>query len=719
MNSAEFFVFVLAVFVLVVVPALAIIALVRVRNFERRAGRFPQPPAAESPDASSAEHLRRLESRLLGVEKALERVVAQLEFPPPPAADAPPQPAHADERREERRAPYQPPAMERVPAAASETPPRAPISAPLSQGRAASASKHVVYTSPEYAQQAHRDATHHADDIESVVAGKWLNYVGIIAVLFAVAFFIEYAFENNWIGPRGRVAIGILSGAALIGWSALLLRRGYKYFSEGIAALGAAALYLSLWGGWHYYHLFTPGETFLAMIAVTAAITVIALGRNSQRLALLALIGGFLTPALVSTGADHEIALFSYTAILSAAMLALEYFRQWNWLPPLAFAATEVYFWGWYFSFYTPEKLAKTLAFAILFLVLFAALPMMRARRDGRLAGTEYSVAIGNAGMFMLALREMLWPRERWALTFSFSASFSAPRHQMLWLQNRWALTFSFLALAAAHLIALRALPEPSPRTAADRAGSMNARWLFAALALVSISLAIPARLDNQFLTIAWALEGVLLVWGGAKISSAWLRAAGLFFFAITAVRLIVLRIPAGALIFNERFLAYAIAVACFALACWFVRDIAAKFGEEERIAFGALAVAVNLYALIALSLELWDYFSPVRFGGPAYPYGANAAASGGFLAQQLSLSILWAIYATALIVLGMMRRAAILRWQALTLFAIVVAKVFLFDLSELSRFYRILSFLILGVLLLAVSFLYQRRSTTRKANPS
>ena len=695
MNPTEFFLFALAAFVLVIVPALAIVAFVRVRNIEKRAG-HSEHPAAAPPESASAGHLLRLELRLQGVEKALERLYAQLESAPHPPASA--QPVTPPIAQPPQRTPYQPPAVERIPPPVSAeqmaaTPPASreiPATVQLPPVSASASAKHVVYTSPEYAQQHPR---HDAHDIESVVAGKWLNYVGIIAVLFSVAFFIEYAFENNWIGPRGRIAIGLLAGAALIAWSALLLRRGYKYFSEGIAALGAAVLYISLWGGWHYYHLFTSAQTFIAMIVVTAAITIIALGRDSQRLALLALIGGFLTPALVSTGTDHEIVLFSYTAILSAAMLALERFRQWNWLPPLAFAATQLYFWGWYFSFYTPEKLAKTLAFAILFLILFAALPMMRARRDGRLAETEYSIAIGNVIVFLLALRQMLWP------------------------QNRWALTFAFLALAAAHLIALRALPEPSPRTAADRAGLMNARWLFAALALVCISLAIPARLDNQFLTIAWAIEGVLLVWGGAKISSAWLRASGLVFFAITALRLIILDIPAGRLFLNQRFLAYAVAVACFALACYFVRGIAGKFGEEERVAFAALAVAANVYALIALSLEVWDALAPAGVRTNALAYGYSYA--GAWLAQQLGLSILWAIYATALILLGMIRRVALLRWQALTLFGVVVAKVFLFDLSELSRFYRILSFLILGVLLLAVSFLYQRRSASRKVKSS
>src|SRR3989441_11702917 len=92
-------------------------------------------------------------------------------------------------------------------------------------------------------------------DMETLIAGKWLNRLGILALLFAVSFFIKYAFDNNWVGPRGRVAIGLLLGSALLPWSGWLLRRGYPYFSEGIAGLGAAGLYLSLWAGWHYYRL--------------------------------------------------------------------------------------------------------------------------------------------------------------------------------------------------------------------------------------------------------------------------------------------------------------------------------------------------------------------------------------------------------------------------------------------------------------------------------
>ncbi len=86
-------------------------------------------------------------------------------------------------------------------------------------------------------------------------------------------------------------------------------------------------------------------------------------------------------------------------------------------------------------------------------------------------------------------------------------------------------------------------------------------------------------------------------------------------------------------------------------------------------------------------------------------------------LAQHLSLSLLWTGYGSALIGFGIQRKSALLRWQALTLFGLVAVKVFLYDSSFLERFYRIVSFLILGLVLLAVSFLYQRKIAREKSS--
>jgi uncharacterized membrane protein len=117
----------------------------------------------------------------------------------------------------------------------------------------------------------------------------------------------------------------------------------------------------------------------------------------------------------------------------------------------------------------------------------------------------------------------------------------------------------------------------------------------------------------------------------------------------------------------------------------------------------GIFAVAINVYALIALSTEFWDYFGKASVGVDSV------------LAQHLALSILWTAYASGLLFLGVQNKTALLRWQSLVLFGLVVGKVFLYDLSFLERAYRILSFFVLGAVLLGVSFLYQRKLASER----
>src|SRR5262249_42043495 len=155
-----------------------------------------------------------------------------------------------------------------------------------------------------------------------------------------VAYFIEWSIDNNWIGPTGQVALGIVIGAALLVASQWLLRRGYAYFSEGVTGLGASVLYLALWAGGNYYHLFSLNVAFVGMVAVTTGVVAIALGRDSQRIASLALAGGFLTPVLASSGMNAQVALFTYLAVLDAGLLVVASKKSWRWLELPAFAFT-------------------------------------------------------------------------------------------------------------------------------------------------------------------------------------------------------------------------------------------------------------------------------------------------------------------------------------------------------------------------------------------
>ena len=78
-------------------------------------------------------------------------------------------------------------------------------------------------------------------------------------------------------------------------------------------------------------------------------------------------------------------------------------------------------------------------------------------------------------------------------------------------------------------------------------------------------------------------------------------------------------------------------------------------------------------------------------------------------LTHKVGYSILWGVYALMLIVLGFRKKSSMLRIAAIALFAFTLIKVFFVDLEHISTVSRMVLFIALGILLLIISYLYQR----------
>jgi uncharacterized membrane protein len=651
MDSAVPLLVLIAVFLFLAVPVLAIAAFVRSGRAQQSQ---PEIPHLISRVYSLEQRLNALEKRIASLAASVTSVPTATPAPPvTPFATSPGPPAPASAETHQM-----------LPSPRPAAPPPPPPVPPH------------VGTSPLPIPSSSRK---NSEEVEDVIAGRWLNYVGILALAVAVSFFLKYAFDNNWIGPGGRVTLGLIAGSLLYPLGQRLYNKGYQFYSEGITALGAAILYLSVWAGWHYYHIFPQDSAFPMMIVITAVTAFVAVVRNTERLAFLAGVGGLLTPILVSTGQNAETVLFGYLLILGAGMLGVAWWRDWKSLPPLQFLATILYFWSWYGEFYADGELNETVAFATLFFGLFAALPFIRTSRRGQMGADEIGMVLANATQYLVALRLMLWP------------------------ENRWGLTFFMIALAVVHLAAERAVPRNQTRA------SNVARTLYAGLALTLLTLTIPIRLEGKWITIAWAVEGAVLVWSGLRIRSRALRSAGLVLFLLVLIRLITYPIHAEPeFLLNSRFLTIAFCAASYLAAFIFAAQSDEELEIGETQIYMALGAAANLLFLVALSMDVWDLY------GRMPSLGIDRS-----LAQQLALSVLWLVYASVLMAAGAKWRSALLRWQALILLGVVIVKVFFFDLSFLTRFYRILSFFLLGLVLLVISFAYQRRTRASSGGSS
>jgi uncharacterized membrane protein len=528
-------------------------------------------------------------------------------------------------------------------------------------------------------------------DLESRIGSHWLNRIGIAAVLIGVSYFLKYAFDNNWIGPAGRVSIGLLAGIAVVVWSENFRKHGYRAFSYSLKAVGIGALYLSLWAAFHVYALMPSAVTFVAMVAVTGSTAALAIAQDAEILAAFALIGGFSTPLLLSTGQNHELQLFSYLALLDLAAVVMVARKPWRRLLVLSYLGTLLLYLGWYAEFYSRDQLNATVAFATLFFGIFAIAPLVAHRPKAESAvfrSIPLFLAFVNAGVYFLQVYVMFEAIDKPA---------------MAWFA---------LALAAVYIFLSRQTRAYYP----DPENVERLHFLHLALAIGFITVAIPIRLDGHWITIGWLVEAAVLLWLSDRIRSSFLT-----LFAVGALALGIFRLlafdnfNAQTLLFNARLGTYAVAIAVLAGTAY----VGNKRNDELGLRGAAVAVvALNILALVALSLEVSDYYArqmtaaqSVHHTGRYIPYDANAMRNRRSIqiAEDFTYSALWMAYGAMLMIVGFWRRSSFVRWQALVLIAVTVVKVFVYDVSQLDRGYRILSFIVLGVLLLAISFVYQR----------
>ncbi|MEJ7708510.1 MAG: DUF2339 domain-containing protein [Pyrinomonadaceae bacterium] len=511
-------------------------------------------------------------------------------------------------------------------------------------------------------------------DLENRIGGSWLNRVGIIAITLGVGFFLKYAFENQWVGARGRITAGVASGLAFLFAAERLRARGYRSYAHGLAGGGILILYLSTYAAYAYYGLIDHLSAFILMAAVTTLAVLLAARFDAVVIAALGLVGGFLTPVLLATGIDQQVQLFTYVTLLNIGVLALAYAKGWRSLNYAAFAATSLVMLAWYAEWYTREKLFSTLFFLTLFWVIFALIPIFNN---------------------ILKQRPTLWPDV--SLIFGNAAFYYGVCFMLLNDQYHALMSSLALALAACYL----AIGEYARRR--------NLRdqllfFTFIGVAITFVTVAIPVQLRQQWITVAWAVEAAVLTWIGFRARS---RAARLWALPIFGVGILhwlgndvldaaTLQSATFVPLFNARAFPGAAVIASLAFAGWlYHRDSAHNVEAREReLLRGGLWLAANLIALTVLSIDAHDYFEVRNLE----------------LAKQLSLSIIWALYSGITLTLGILKGARLMRVAALGLLCITVVKVFLLDLSSLERFYRIISFVLLGAILLAVSFLYQQR---------
>ena len=244
-------------------------------------------------------------------------------------------------------------------------------------------------------------------DWESLVGVKLFSAIAGIALVLAAVLFLKYSIESGWLQPPIRVAIGVLVAIALLVVCELKAARRYPVTANAMDAAAIAILFATFFAAHALWDLIPSLVTFALLAIVTALAVLLSIRRESLFIAVLGLLGGFATPALLSTGENRPIPLFAYVLLLNLGLAQVAYTQRWPVLTVLTLVFTTIYQWGWVFKFLEASSVSLAMGIFLLFPVAaFAGLLVagrLRASDASDEGGFERTAVISAAMPLLFA----------------------------------------------------------------------------------------------------------------------------------------------------------------------------------------------------------------------------------------------------------------------------------------------------------------------------
>ncbi len=273
-------------------------------------------------------------------------------------------------------------------------------------------------------------------DWESIIGVKFFSWVAGIAMVVAAIFFLSYSIDKGWLQPPVQMTIGIIVGLGLLILCELKAANKYRITANAIDASAVAILFATFFAAHALWQLIGAGVSFLFLVLVAIVAVLLSIRRDSLFIALLGLMGGFATPALLSTGENQPIGLFSYLLLLNAGLAWVAVKKKWPLLTVLTLVLTTLYQWGWVMKFLTAGQLPLAGGIFLVFPILTFVTLILGRHGEKK----EDSDSVYERSMELSSLMPVLFA--------GYMASVSG-------YGNQYLILFGFLFLLAAGLFAI------------------------------------------------------------------------------------------------------------------------------------------------------------------------------------------------------------------------------------------------------------------------
>lgn len=511
-------------------------------------------------------------------------------------------------------------------------------------------------------------------EFERLFGGRVLAWIGALATLLGLVFLLRSAVDSSWFTEEIRTLLAAFASLSLLGIGVWLHeRKGHLEAARVAVAIALPGLYATTVVATQTYDLIPPvlGLEAAALIGVIGV--AIAVRWSSMLVGSVGILGALAAPLLTGTTTDGGS--IAFVAVALAAGVGVLLWQRWNWLALGASAVSAPQLIAWVWTNKTEEPTLLVIAVLVGFWLLYAAAAFgheLRNRDGESLPISSWLLQLGSS-VLVVGLGYYVLNR----------------------VDDQLGLDAWIFGFAAAHLL----LGGAAVRFGVHR--EIGSLLIGGGIGLASFGVA--HAFDGPTVVAAWAAIAASLAYLATRVDASptptlsnaerLLMLAGGFLILATAHMLLVeappLAIAEGVDDLGSSLIAIA-SCAGAALACWY-------WGREIEPTTGTVMGFASAVGFVYLgSVAIIDVIG-ADDNGEAREIG------------QAWLSAFWAATGFGAVVWGMVRRSPKARLGGLALLTVAIVKVWTYDLAELEELARSLSFVALGLLLLAGAFAYQR----------
>lgn len=555
---------------------------------------------------------------------------------------------------------------------------------------------------------------------EQWIGQRGLLAVGVVALLMATGYLLKLSFERGWVSPMMRCVGGALLGAAVgaIGWR---LHQRYRTYGAALIGSGAGIVYLSVWAACRLYGVIPTTTGIVGLALVSVALALIAYAVNVQALGITAALGAFMAPVLLGRDDANANLLLLYLACMAAGLGLVSARRRWR-LAMLVVAAS-------YFGVGLAGAREAAEPWGLLLYGLFGGAAGLYVGLSEQWGETRFLAFSGGWALLGAASARLgpHWP------VFAAGLGLSAPvwwqalrRPRVLPLgagagAGGWSLgeaiyffTTPILLSWAAYGLApdrFDRVPGLLPLLVAMPyllVGYLRPRVPFALVGVIAAAVAAQAQWSG--VTEVWALLGLSLLW--PALDHALDRTDGRWYGLFTLAAAVSQLAGDAA---SARTAADAAFTGPWALSLWGATAVTAALAAgllkarpdegEARLARAALWAAAGVLILFGVTAEIRRYFDLESL--------SRVRAD---LASGLAVSAWWLVFAAVLVIVGFRRSLKPARLAGLAVAGLAVTKVVAYDLSSLDSLYRVGLMFLLALVALSLAYLYYRNGRVERA---